>query len=88
MFGVCEKVGDVFSDDGEVVDEEDVLGVSFFGAFGEVEATGDKLAAVQDHHFVVGDGVVRVDEGGDAGVFQKIRGAVAVGALAFCRGGL
>lgn len=54
-----------------ILDDDQILGVSFLGRFREVEATGHDTGAVQNHDFVVRDGVFCVDEDRDTGVQQK-----------------
>src|SRR4051812_18047220 len=66
-----------------VADDEEVFGVGFFGAGGEVEAAGDDRLAIDQHDFVVGDGVSRVDERGDAGVGDEVGAGVLFRFLAF-----
>ena len=48
------------------LDDQQVLRVFRLGLMGEVEAAGDERGAVDEHDLVVGDGVVGVDERGQA----------------------
>ena len=63
-------------------DDEEVLGVLLLGGLREVERTGDDDRPVDDDDLVVGDGVLGVDIGGDAGVREKGRRRVLLRPLA------
>ncbi len=59
---------------GLVVDNEKILGVFFLGAAGEIERPGDHGRPINDHNFVVGNMVGRVDPGRDARRGQVFEG--------------
>lgn len=52
-------------------DDQQVLGVFLLGCFGEVEGAGDHDRPVDEDNFVMGDGMLRVDVSGNAGVGEK-----------------
>ena len=76
-------VSDVLCGESGVADDEKVFGVIFLGGFGEVEGAGQNDCGIDDHDFVVSDGVFGVDEGGHAGMEEEIGGGIFFGALAF-----
>lgn len=49
------------------VKDQEVLGVSLLSGDGKIKAAGNDVAGVEDHDFVVRDGVLRVDAQVDAG---------------------
>ena len=55
VFGKVQLVR--FEQLGVAFDDEHVLGIFHFGLMGKVEAAGDQDAPVNDHDFVVCDGV-------------------------------
>src|SRR5436190_17088817 len=55
---------------GVPLDDDEVLGVFMLGLIGEIEAARDDSAVVDNHHFVMGDGVFGVDER-DEVLFQE-----------------
>ena len=65
-----------------VVDHEQVLGVVFLGGFCEIERAGDDGFAVDDDDFVVGNRVLGVDQGGDAGMRDEVSLGVVLAPLA------
>jgi len=62
--------------------DQQVFGIPLFGRLGEVEGAGDQGAAVDDHDLVVGNGMGRVDKGGDAGMGDEVCRGVFLPALA------
>lgn len=77
------KVPDVAVHDRPVALEDlQVLGILLLRGPGKIEGTGDQGAAVDDDDLVVGDGVGRVDKGGDAGMGDKVSRGVFLSALA------
>ena len=56
-----------------VVDDQQVLSVSFFGSFREVERTSDHGFPIDDHDLVVSDSVGRVNHRRYPRMEQKIR---------------
>ena len=55
---------------GLAFDDKQVFGVFMLGLVGEIEAARDQGAPVDNHDFIVGDGVMGINERGQA-VFQK-----------------
>ena len=64
------------------MDDQEVLRVLLLGRLGEVERAGDHDRPVNEDDLVVGDSVLVVDVGRDAGVRQKGRRRVLLGLLA------
>ncbi len=80
MFLVREKIAAVDGGEvGVVAQDEQVLGVVFLGLVREVEAAGQDGPTVEDHHLVVGDGVMRVDARCQALFLEEVQ--VGVGFL-------
>ena len=65
-----------------ILDDQEVLGVAFLGGLGEVEGARDHRRAVDHHDLVVGDGVLRVEVGWNAGVIKERRARLLLGPLA------
>ena len=59
---ILRPVGGVFRGAFGIADHQQVLGVALIGGFGEIERAGERGLAVDDHDFVVSDGVLGVDE--------------------------
>jgi len=62
--------------------DEQILGVLFLGSAGEVVGAGDDGRAVYHHYLVMGNGVLAVDERGNAGIGEERRGGISLGPLA------
>ena len=62
--------------------DEQILGVFFLGGAGEVVGAGDDGRAVYHHYLVVGNGVLGVDERGNAGIGEERRGGISLAPLA------
>src|SRR5262249_31589500 len=58
---------------GVVPQDQQVLGVLVLGLVGEVKAARHDRVPVDHHHLVVGDGVVRVDQGGQLLLEEKVQ---------------
>ena len=74
MIGMNLPVGGVLVRNRLIPDYEQVLGVVVFSRFGEVETARDDHAAIDDHDFIMGDGVFRIDQGRNAGITDEIGG--------------
>jgi hypothetical protein len=72
---------------GCVFDHQQVLRVLLFSGFGEIEGAGDDRGPVDHHDFVVGDGVLGVNERLDTRVDQERGGAVLLRLLRFIEDG-
>src|SRR5262249_10859312 len=66
---------------GAATDDEQIFGVGLLGAFREIEAAGDDRLVIDEHHLVVGNGVGRVDQRGNARVGNEIGPGVLLGLL-------
>ena len=61
-----------------VVDHQQVFGVARLGLFREIEAPRNDRPPVDQYDLVVGDRMLSVDEAGDVGVGDDVRGGVVV----------
>lgn len=62
-------------------DDQQVLGIFLLGGLGEIEGAGNHNRPVDEDDLVVGDGVLAVDVGGDAGVPEKGERGVSLAPL-------
>jgi len=62
-------------------DNQQILSVPLLGRLGEVERPRDDDFAVDDHHFIVGDGMSRIDVGVNASLTQETGGGESLGSL-------
>ena len=83
MCGVFAPVIGVLPSQFRAAQNEQVFGVVFFGGRCEIEGAGDNGLAVHDHDLVVRDGVLRVNQRGDAFMRQKIGRRILGGHVAF-----
>jgi len=56
---------------GRILDHQQILGILLFGRLGEIEGAGDHRGPVDHYDFVVGNGVLVVDERLDARIDEK-----------------
>ena len=78
MIGVLLPVLSVERGNAGIADDEKVLGVVILRGLGKIKAAGYDLAAVDDHHLVMGDGMHFVDQDGNAGISEEGSAAVAL----------
>lgn len=76
------EVGQVFA-----FDDQQIFGVFLLGSFRKVVASGNKNFLINDHNLVMGDGMGRVNIGGNAGIGQKRGRGIFLFALALVQNG-
>ncbi len=86
MGPMLEPVVDVIGGELFGGDDQEVLGISFFGSLCEIERAGDDDRLVDYDDLVVGDGVPVVDKSGDAVIGEERGAGVFLGAVGSCRG--
>lgn len=72
VLSVFLPVLDVLFGQGVVLDDQKVFSVLLLGRFGEIEAPGYYGCPIDNHDFVMGDGMGGIYPGGNPGVHQKI----------------
>jgi len=68
---------------GQIIQDQEILGVLGFRRHGEIKGAGNYHPVVDNHDFIVGDGVLIVDEHGDFHVFQEGGGGIFLGPVGF-----
>jgi hypothetical protein len=66
-----------------MLDNQNVFSLPFLGGAGEIEAPGNNGFPFNDHDLIVGNGVSSVNQSGDTGTDQEIRGGILFRTLAF-----
>ena len=78
LLPICHVAGGQFW----VTNHEKIFSVRFLSGLREIERPRQNYLPVNDHDFVVGDCVLRVDEHGDSRVGHEVRRGILLGALA------
>ena len=88
MFEMVTQVGFIGGVQiGPVSNDKKILCVGFFCAAGEIETARDEREPVDEDHLVVRDGMLGIDQGGDAGVDEKVSRRILLCLLASIQDG-